>query len=109
MERRPVMNLREFLLLAASLQLGIAILNLFLVPLLKWQPELARMPLLLREVFHVHAWFISITLTIFATLTFRFTSEMALGTNLVAVWLAGAMGIFWGIRTILQVTWYSSA
>jgi hypothetical protein len=84
-------------------------LNLFLVPLLKWQPELARMPLLLLEVFHVHAWFISITLTIFATLTFRFTSEMALGTNLVAVWLAGAMGIFWGIRTILQVTWYSSA
>lgn len=103
------MNLREFLLLAASLQLGIAILNMFLVPLLKWQSELARMPLLMREVFHVHAWFISITLTIFATLTFRFSNEMALRTNPVAVWLAGAIGFFWGVRTILQVTWYSSA
>jgi hypothetical protein len=103
------MTLREFLLLAAALQLGIAVLNLFLVPLLKWQTEIARMPLLVREVFHVHAWFISLTLAIFATLTFRFSSEMALGHNPIAGWLAGAVGIFWAIRTVLQVVWYSSS
>jgi len=103
------MTLREFLLLAASLQIGIAILNLFLVPLLKWQTEIARMPLLLREVFHVHAWFISLTLAIFATLTFRFCGEMGIGTNPVAAWLAGGIGIFWAVRTVLQVVWYSSS
>lgn len=103
------MTLRELLFLAASLQAGIAMLNLFLVPLLKWQPEIARMPLLLREVFHVHAWFISITLAIFATLTFRFSGEMALGNNPVAGWLAGAIAVFWGARTVLQVAWYSSS
>jgi len=103
------MTLRELLLLAATLQLGIAILNLFLVPLLKWQTEIARMPLLVREVFHVHAWFISVTLAIFATLTFRFSSEMELGVNPIAAWLAGAVGIFWAIRAILQVVWYSSS
>jgi hypothetical protein len=103
------MTLREFLLLAASLQAGIAVLNLFLVQLLKWQTEVARMPLLLREVFQVHAWFISITLTIFATLTFRFAGEMARGTNAVAAWLAGGIGIFWAVRTVLQIVWYSSS
>jgi len=103
------MTLREFLLLAASLQIGIAVLNLFLVPLLKWQTEIARMPLLLREVFHVHAWFISLTLAIFATLTFRFSAEMGIGTNPVAAWLAGGIGIFWAVRTVLQVVWYSSS
>lgn len=39
-------------------QLTIAILNLFLVHILGWKEDLARLPLLLREVFHVHCWFI---------------------------------------------------
>ncbi len=102
------MTLRTLLLLVAGLQLAIAILNLFLVPLLKWQADLARAPLLLREVFQVHAWFISVTLTIFALLTLRFSHEMAAGSNIVAIWLAGAIGTFWAIRTILQIVYYSS-
>ena len=52
--------------IAAALQVAIAVLNLFLVRLFNWRAELSRMPLLLREVFQVHAWFISITLTIFS-------------------------------------------
>jgi hypothetical protein len=102
------MSLETLLLLVAGLQLAIAILNLFLVPLLKWQADLARAPLLLREVFQVHAWFISVTLTIFALLTLRFSHEMATGSNIVATWLAGAIGTFWAIRTILQIVYYSS-
>jgi hypothetical protein len=93
----------------AALQLGLAVLNLFLVPLLKWKEELARTPLLLREVFHVHAWFISITLTIFALLTWRFATDLAAHTNAVGAWLAASVGIFWAIRTILQVTYYSNS
>src|SRR5262245_8061995 len=92
---------------AAALQLCIAALNLFLVPLLKWREELARMPLLLREVFHVHAWFISITLGIFAALTWRFASELVAGGNPVCCWLAGGKGIFWGIPTVLHAHYYS--
>jgi hypothetical protein len=92
--------------LAAAAQLGIALMNLFLVPLLKWKEEVARMPLLVREVFQVHAWFISVTLGIFAVMTWRFAAEMA-GGDKVCRWLAA--GIFWGIRTVLQVTYYSSS
>jgi hypothetical protein len=94
---------------AAALQLGIATLNLFLVPLLRWQDELARMPLLLREVFHVHAWFISLTLALFAVLTWRFANDMTGAANLLAHWLAAGIGSFWAIRTVLQVTYYSSS
>lgn len=94
---------------AAALQLGVALLNLFLVPLLKWKYALSQAPLLLREVFHVHAWFISISLTIFGLLTWRFARDLAVHTNALGGWLAAGIGIFWAIRTILQVTYYSSS
>ena len=94
---------------AAALQLSIAGLNLFLIKLLKWREDLGRMPLLLREVFQVHAWFISITLTIFAVLTWRFALEMVQWENPMAAWLAGCIGAFWAIRAVLQVCYYSSA
>jgi hypothetical protein len=94
---------------AAALQLGVALLNLFLVPLLKWKEDLARTPLLLREVFHVHAWFISLTLTIFGLITWRFAGELAARANALGGWLAGGIGIFWAIRAIPQVAYYSSS
>ena len=94
---------------AAALQLAVALLNLFLVPLLKWKEDLARAPLLLREVFHVHAWFISLTLTIFGLITWRFAGELAANANAIGGWLAAGIGIFWAIRAILQVAYYSSS
>jgi len=104
-----ISQLPVLLQLAAIMQLGIAALNLFLVRLLNWEEEVARMPLLLREVFRVHAWFISITLTIFGVMTWRFASEMAGGANPVCQWLAAGIGMFWAVRTVLQVAYYSSS
>ena len=51
---------------AAIAQFTVAILNLFLIRIMKWKPDLDRAPLLIREVFHIHVIFISITLSIFA-------------------------------------------
>ncbi|SPE52601.1 conserved membrane hypothetical protein [Verrucomicrobia bacterium] len=93
---------------AAALQLAIAVLNLFLVPLLKWKEDLARVPLLLREVFQVHAWFISVTLAIFGVLTWRFAADIAGRVAPLDRWLAAGIGLFWGLRTVLQVGYYSS-
>lgn len=93
------------LALAALAQMTIAALNLQLVRLLGWRPHLGRLPLLIREVFYVHSWFISITVAIFAVLTMRFRTELA--SEPIGRWLAGAIGIFWGIRTVMQVTYYS--
>src|SRR6267378_7916265 len=101
-------NAQLFTLLrtAAALQLAVAVLNLFLVPLLKWKEDLKRAPLLLREVFQVHAWFISVTLTIFGLLTWRFATDLAAHTNAIGGWSAAGIGIFWAIRAVLQITYY---
>ena len=103
------MKLELGLQMAAILQLAMAVLNLFLVRLLDWKSDLERMPLLLREVFQVHAWFISVTLVIFGAMTLRFANEIANGSQAMARWLAAGIGLFWTIRTILQVTYYSSS
>ena len=95
--------------IAALAQLSIAVLNLFLARLMAWREAIIQMPLLVREVFHVHAWFVSITLVIFAAMTFRFAREMAGGGDPVCQWLAAGIGCFWLIRTILQITYYSSS
>jgi hypothetical protein len=94
---------------AAASQLGVAVLNLFLIRMMKWREELARSPLLLREVYQVHVWFISITLAIFGVMSLRFAGEMASGQNDLARWLAAAIGLFWAIRTVLQIAYYSSS
>ena len=103
------MTLSSLLRIAAIAQLAIALLNLFLVRLLDWKADLDRMPLLLREVFHVHCWFISITLGIFGVTTLRFAEAMAASSNEACRWLAAGIGIFWAIRTVLQVTYYSAS
>ena len=103
------MTLSSLLRIAAAAQLAIALLNLLLVRLLDWKADLDRMPLLLREVFHVHCWFISITLGIFGVTTLRFAEAMAASSNEACRWLTACIGIFWAIRTMLQVTYYSGS
>jgi hypothetical protein len=94
---------------AAFLQIGIAILNLFLVRLLGWRADLQRVPLLLKEVFQVHAWFISVTLLIFGTITWRFAGVLAANSDPIGRWLAAGVGGFWALRAVLQVVYYSSS
>jgi hypothetical protein len=103
------MKLEMLLYTVAAAQFGVAALNLFLVRLLGWRPDLERMPLLIREVFVVHAWFISVTLAIFGAVTLRFAPEFAAASHEVFRWLAVGMGFFWALRTVLQITYYSSS
>ena len=101
--------MKEALYIAAAAQLSVAVLNLFLVRIMKWEEEVARMAQLVREVFHVHAWFISITLAIFGVVTIRFAGELAAGTNDLGRWLAAGIGVFWLIRWLMQFFYYDSS
>ena len=101
--------MKEAMYIAAAAQLSVAVLNLFLVRIMKWEEEVARMPQLVREVFHVHAWFITITLAIFGVVTIRFVEELAAGTNNLGRWLAAGIGIFWLIRWLMQFFYYDSS
>ena len=94
---------------AAIGQIALAIVNFFLPRLMSWEEELARLSRLPREVFHVHAWFVSITLALFGVLTWRFAEDFASGASPLAKWLTTGIGIFWTIRLILQWTYYSAS
>jgi hypothetical protein len=102
-------TLEHALLGCAGFQIVVATANLTLKRILRWQPDFDRMPLLLRQVFHVHSWYISVTLTLFAVLTARFAAEMARGENEPLRWLAGAIAIFWTLRVGLQLGYYSTS
>ena len=101
--------MKEALYIAAAAQLSVAVLNLFLVRIMKWEEEVTRMPQLVREVFHVHAWFITIPLAIFSVVTIRFVEELAAGTNNLGRWMAAGIGIFWLIRWLMQFFYYDSS
>jgi hypothetical protein len=102
-------QLEMLLRAAAAAQFGVAILNLALERILKWKPDLDRLPLLVREVFHIHSLFISITLTIFAVLTWRFAGDIASAANPLCIWLSASIGIFWAVRLTMQWTHYSAS
>ena len=94
--------------IVGAVQIGVAGVNLGLVRILNWREDLERLPLLAREVFHVHLWFISLTLALFGVLSCRFATEMAARENAALVWLATGIGGFWAIRCVIQVSYYSS-
>jgi uncharacterized membrane protein YidH (DUF202 family) len=109
------MNLSDLISLELALrgvalaQFAIVILNLFLIRIMEWKPDLDRMPLLIREVFRIHVVFISITLLIFGALTWRFAPEIARTASPLAIWLAVAIGLFWFVRSIMQWLHYSAS
>lgn len=102
------LNLELLLRLAALAQLGVVILNLFLIRIMKWQRDLNAMPLLIREVFQIHVYFISITLAIFGAVTWRFAAEIANAAQPICVWLAIGIGSFWAVRSVMQWSHYSA-
>ena len=102
------MNLTLILHVVAAMQLFIATLNFFLPRLLNWHAAIDAMPLLVREVFQVHAFFISVTCAIFGVLTWRFAAELAHPPHEMMRWFAACVGTFWGIRSVMQWTHYSS-
>jgi hypothetical protein len=102
-------SLENALRAAALAQLALAILDLFLIRIMKWKPHLDRTPLLIHEVFRIHVVFISITLSIFAALTWRFAVEIADAVSPLAIWLAAAIGLFWLVRSAMQWLHYSAS
>lgn len=102
-------HLELLLRLAALAQFGVAILNLFLIRIMKWERDLSSAPLLIREVFQIHTYFISITLAIFGALTWRFADEIATAAHPLCVWLAIGIGGFWSVRSVMQWSHYSAS
>jgi len=86
------------LIVCALIQIAIGVLNFFLPRMLGWRPALDRLPLLVREVFWVHLFFLAVTLFIFGGLTLW--QGTALGP------LAFCIGLFWAFRVAIQLVYY---
>src|SRR2546430_15836194 len=97
-----LISLQIALRAAAIAQLIVAILNLFLIRIMKWKPDLDRAPLLIREVFRIHVVFISITLSIFAALTWRFAPKIPRAGGSLAILVAVSIGLFLVDCSIMQ-------
>ncbi|WP_395741915.1 hypothetical protein [Prosthecobacter sp.] len=94
--------------LAAAGQLILAVLDLFIGRILGWKAAMDRMPLLVREVFQIQGWFIALTLFIFGVLTWCFAADMAGGAHVFLRWFSGGIGLFWGLRCVMQWAHYSA-
>jgi hypothetical protein len=102
------MNTLELCLrIVAVAQVMLAVLSLCLPRILDWKADLARMSLLVRQVFEIHSCFIALTLVIWGALTWKFAREMALAPTSLSQWLCAAIGLFWGVRCVMQWTHYS--
>ena len=104
-----LISLETALRAVALAQFAVAILNLFLIRIMKWKPDLERAPLLIGEVFRIHVVFNSITLSIFGVLTWRFAHEIARAASPLTIWLAVAIGLFWVVRSAMQWLHYSAS
>ncbi|MEO0415141.1 MAG: hypothetical protein AAF226_09345 [Verrucomicrobiota bacterium] len=99
-------NIEKILIAAAVGQLMIAVINLRLDKMLKWDQDLKNVPQLLQEVFVVHKWFITLTLIIFGVITIRFAGDIAEARYEMTRWFAAGVGGFWAIRTLIQWFFY---
>ena len=98
--------MKTALLFSAAAQAAIACLNLALPRLLGWKRVLANGPTLLREVYYVHAFYLSLTLVYFAGFT-AFRADAILAGDPLARLVARAIGVFWAIRVGIQFFYYS--
>jgi hypothetical protein len=99
-------NLLRFV---AAGQLALVPLNLLLPRLVNWKPDVDRMSLLVREIFQIHAVFITLTVAIWGVLTWRFAERWVTAPDELSSWLCVALAMFWGLRCVMQWTHYSAA
>lgn len=72
----------------------------------RWREELARLSQLNREMFYVHAFFISLIVLMMGILAFFGTNYLVEPSPL-ARWVAIGLAMFWGARLVIQWFGYS--
>ena len=97
------MNATIVLFWAAGLiQIGDAVVNLFLPAPLRTRENLDKVSPMVRQVFLVHWFYVLLTLVIFGSACLLFAHELTGGGPL-ARFLCGAMAVFWGLRIPIQL------
>ncbi|MBX7207881.1 MAG: hypothetical protein K1X78_06210 [Verrucomicrobiaceae bacterium] len=90
------------LTLAGFGHFGILLASIQVPSALNWNHELARLPVLLRQLFWVYGVFIVLTITGFGWLTLRHLPALEAGDPL-ARSLAAFIAVFWALRLAVQI------
>jgi len=81
--------------------------NLLLPRVCGWRRELSGVDPLLRDIAFIHCWFLALVLAGFAALSIIEAEQLAAGATPLHRAIAGYLALFWGLRLLLQWTWYS--
>jgi hypothetical protein len=101
------MNLALHLKIVGTLLLLLAFAHLFFPKRFGWKTDLAKLTLLNRQVFLVHAFFISLVLVLFGLLSLAYTGTILQPSPLARIVLAGLV-MFWVARLFIQFFVYDA-
>ena len=102
------MTLHLHLQILGALLISLALAHAFFARYFGWHRELAPLSVLARQVFHVHSFFIAVTVAEFGICTLFFTAALLEPGRLSRALLAG-MFVFWLCRLYAQLFVYDSA
>jgi hypothetical protein len=99
------LTLQSSIQLAGVLQLITAAANFFLPAKLHYRENLAKVSPIIRQIFTVHALFIVLMLVGFGLICLLFPGDLC-GASALGKFLCGFLALFWGLRAVLQITYY---
>ncbi len=100
-------TLESLIWAAGAVQLVIAAANAVIPAKLRYAENLAKVSVMVRQVFIVHAVYIVGLLVAFAGLCFGYAGELASGVGLGRTLSAG-LAVFWGVRVPIQLFYYDA-
>jgi len=102
------LTLQSSIQLAGALQLITAAANFFLPAKLHYHENLAKVSPIIRQIFTVHAIYIVLVLVGFGLICLLFPHDLC-GASALGKFLCGFLAIFWGLRVVLQFSYYDNA
>ena len=83
----------------------LALIHVIFPKAFNWKNQLATLSLINRQLMTVHTFFIALTVILMGVLCI--TSAHELLTTALGKRILGGLAIFWGIRLVTQLFWYS--
>ena len=95
--------MEALILIGGVLHFSVLIASVQVPRILKWREELAKLDPFLRRMFWVYGIFIVLVILGFGTISVSQAEALTSGSAL-GRWICGFIGVFWGLRLIIQFT-----
>ena len=93
------------LIIIGYLFITLSFLHIFLPKYSNWKKELSQLSLFNKQIMQVHTFFIALTVLMMGILCITCAKEIA--TTSLGKKISFGLGIFWSIRLLSQLFWYS--